>query len=56
MSEIPIPKGAIANEYRKTRLLAKGCPKLLRQVDKHEVDLERSIMESQKLSQRIFSK
>ena len=55
VSEVPIPKGAVSNEYRKTRLLAKGCPKLLRLVEKHEIDLERSIRESQKLSQRLFN-
>ena len=38
-----IPKSVITNTYRKSRLLAKGCPKLIRQVEKHQVDLEKSI-------------
>ena len=30
-----IPKSIITNTYRKSRLLAKGCPKLIRLVEKH---------------------
>ena len=33
VTEFPFPKNAITNEYRKTRLLKKGCPKLLKLVD-----------------------
>ena len=38
-----IPRSIITNTYRKSRLLAKGCPKLIRQVEKHQIDLEKSI-------------
>lgn len=54
VSEVPIPKGLASNNYRKSRLLAKGCPKLIRLVEKHQVDLEKSL-ESQKYSQRMIS-
>ena len=45
VAEFPFPKNAITNDYRKTRLLKKGCPKLLRLVDKHHVDIEKSLQE-----------
>jgi len=51
---VPLPKSIIGNNYRKSRLLAKGCPKLIRLVQKHQVDLEKT-MESQKYSQRMLS-
>lgn len=49
-----IPRSIIANTYRKSRLLAKGCPKLIRLVGKHQLDLEKSI-DSQKYSERMLS-
>ena len=55
VTEFPFPKNAITNDYRKTRLLKKGCPKLLRHVDKHLIDIEKSLFESTKLSQRLTS-
>ena len=54
VSEVPLPRGIASNHYRKSRLLAKGCPKLIRLVEKHQVDLEKSL-ESQKYSQRMIS-
>ena len=55
VSEYPFPKNALTNEYRKTRLLHKGCPKLLRLVDKQHAEIEKSIKESQRVSQRLIS-
>lgn len=49
-----IPKSFITNTYRRSRLLAKGCPKLIRLVEKHQLDLEKSI-DSQKYSERMLS-
>ena len=45
VTEFPIPKNAITNSYRKTRLLKKGCPKLVKLVDKQQVTIDRSINE-----------
>lgn len=45
VSEIPVPKNAITNHYRKSRLLHKGCPRLIKLVDKQAVTLEQSIKE-----------
>ena len=55
MTEFPLPKNAITNDYRKTRLLHKGCTKLLRLVDKHHVDIDKSIKDKTRLSQRLGS-
>ena len=35
------PSSAKHNDYRKKRLLNKGCPKLLRMVKAHESDIEK---------------
>ena len=43
MSEYPIPKNAITNQYRKTRLLKKGCPKLIKLVDLQNVAIDKNI-------------
>ena len=57
VSEIPslIPKNAITNNYRKQRLLQKGCPKLLRQAEKQAQELERSIRNHDRQSARLYS-
>ena len=43
VNELTIPKNAITDAYRKTRLLKKGCPKLIRLVDKHSVSIDKSL-------------
>lgn len=53
VTEVSLPKNAITNNYRKTRLLHKGCHKLLRLVDKHQVDIEQSIKDKNRMSQRL---
>ena len=48
------PKNIIASDnYRKSRMLAKGCPKLLKMVEKNAMDFDKSI-ETQKYSQRLL--
>jgi hypothetical protein len=53
VTEAIIPKNAITNNYRKTRLLHRGCPKLLRLVDKHHVDIDKSIKDKNRISNRL---
>lgn len=43
----------VSNNYRKSRMLAKGCPKLLKMVERNAMDFDKSI-ESQKYSQRLL--
>ena len=50
---MPLPKNAITNNYRKTRLLRKGCPKLLRLVDKHQVNIEKSIQDKNRINHKL---
>ena len=50
---MPLPKNAITNNYRKTRLLRKGCPKLLRLVDKHHVNIEKSIQDKNRINEKL---
>ena len=50
---MPIPKNAITNNYRKTRLLRKGCPKLLRLVDKHHVNVDKSIQDKNRINEKL---
>lgn len=53
MTEVPLPKNAITNNYRKTRLLRKGCPKLLRLVDKHHMNIEKSIQDKNRINEKL---
>jgi len=55
VTEVPIPKNAVQNTYRRSRLLLKGCPKLIKLVDKYHSNLERSLAETQKYSERLMS-
>lgn len=45
VSEIPVPRFAIQNEYRKMRLLNKGSKRLIRMVEKHATDIEKTLVE-----------
>jgi hypothetical protein len=53
VSEIPFLKNAITNTYRKSRLLQKGCPKLIKLVEKHHGEIDRSIIQHQRVSARL---
>lgn len=53
VSEIPFPKNAVTNTYRKQRLLAKGCTKLIRQVEKYQGEIDRSILKKNALSAKL---
>jgi hypothetical protein len=37
---VEFPQSAFNNEYRKTRILSKGCPKLLNMANKHHAQVE----------------
>ena len=50
---MPLPKNAITNNYRKTRLLRKGCPKLLRLVDKHNATVDKSIQDKNRINEKL---
>lgn len=50
VSEIPIPKHAVQNIYRRNRLLLKGCPKLIRLVEKYNSNFEKTLAENHKYS------
>jgi len=53
VSEIPFLKNAITNTYRKSRLLQKGCPKLIKLVEKHHGEIDRSIIHHQRMTTRL---
>lgn len=55
VSEVPVPKLAVQNNYRLARLLHKGDKKLMKMVDHHARDLEKSFAESNKMSHRMMS-
>ena len=51
-----LPKNAITNNYRKMRLLRRGDPKLLRLVDKHLVNIEKSIQDKNRINDKLGTK
>ena len=56
VTEVPVfPKNAITNNYRKQRLLAKGSPKLIKMVEKHKAEIDKSMLRHNRLSSKLAS-